>query len=207
MSALTLMANEQQRLLQEVEHCRAHKLNRLMQLGDDTWLVAGRFDLFMQIKLPISNHQESMALRVISISDNDSRLLTVVSSGRPLQELLWSCAFYASGGELLPGCRRDDVIRLQRWPNFSRLPRTANSLRIAALLTSRSTSVVLASRILHIDESELYQFYSAAQSAGYCKAVNRAEPVEIPAENTSPRLAIVRKLLNQLGFRPAALSV
>ncbi|MEJ2063302.1 MAG: hypothetical protein P8X74_08520 [Reinekea sp.] len=66
---------------------------------------------------------------------------------RDLAELLWHLAYHQSAGGLLPGCRRDDVIKLIQWPNFTRLPKSPESHRIAALFSRRATSIVLASRI------------------------------------------------------------
>ena len=94
---------------------------------------------------------------------------------RPIDELMWTLGYYSSHDTLIHGCRRDDVISLTRWPNYTRLPHNPYFHRISALLTARPTSVVLASRLLNIPEQEIYRFYNAAQSAGYIKAVNRQE--------------------------------
>lgn len=92
--------------------------------------------------------------------------------GRPLQEILWFHAFHASAGELIHGCKREDVVKLVAMPDLSRVPHTEHSEAIARLLMKRPTSIVLASHILHIDEREVHQFYCAAAVAGYAVKVN-----------------------------------
>lgn len=199
---LELVVDEQMLLLEEVERCGQHGLNRRIQHEQSAWLIDGSQRRYLEVAADTGT---TTGIRITAIPDDDARLQAVRINGRPLEELLWICAFQASKGGLLPRCRRDDVIRLSHWPNFSRLPRTENALRITALLTTRATSVVLASRILRIEEAELYRFYSAACYAGYSIAVNRVEQVEPPAVAETPRLGIVRKLLSQLRMRPARL--
>merc|ERR1711941_20822 len=104
---------------------------------------------------------------------DSNEMQEVIQRGRPLDELLWMTAWLHSDGELLSGCRRDDVVSFQRWPNLSRLPHLASTHRIVALLTQRPSSIVLASRLLKIPESEVAQVYSAGQRAGYAAPINR----------------------------------
>ena len=203
MSVSHLISDEAHLLLQEIGRCRSQGLHRQISLGNDVWIIAGAQGLYRHYRddLPASRD-----VRILHLQADDSRLQALPQAGRPLDELLWNQAMALSAGKLLPGCRRDEVIRLQQWPNFSRLARTPNSLKIAALLTSRATSMVLASRILHIQEEELYQFCSAAHYAGYSQAVNRADVVTLADHNSHPRFTIVQKLLRQLKLRPQAIS-
>lgn len=82
------------------------------------------------------------------------------------------------------------------WPNFTRLPQTPNSLRIAALLVQHPTSVTLAARLLKIEREELYQFYSAARCAGLARAVNRKpeEPKLAPHRHQTLLAALLNKI-------------
>lgn len=112
-------------------------------------------------------------LEVTVLADGDSRLPASHLVGRNLDELLWQAAFYASRGRLMQGCYRDDVVELPNWPNLTRLPMTANTLSLCALLTRHPTSVRLAGRLLKVESTELYQFYSAARCAGLARPINR----------------------------------
>lgn len=119
--------------------------------------------------------------------------------GRPLAELLWTAGFHASDGRLLEGCFHYDVVRLPHWPNLTRVPITPNTMRICAMLTRHPTSIMVAHRLLKIDATELYRFYSAATCAGLVDVLNRKaehvsakdsalEPIEPTAPHRSQRL-------------------
>lgn len=110
---------------------------------------------------------------------------------RDIDELLWHAGFCASQGRLPEGLSEFDVVQFTRWPNLSRLPSTANAMRICALLVSYPTSIMMARRRLHVEAGEIRSIYAAAHLAGIAKVLNRkaAEPeVEaIPiAETTGP---------------------
>jgi len=116
--------------------------------------------------------------------------------GRNIDELMWTVAFHASGGRLMEGCRRDDVVQFRHWPNLSRLPTTPNTMRIVALLTRHPTSITLARRLLKVEREEIYQVYSAARCAGIAHVLNRKaeEPVLKPHRNQ----ALLGLLLNKI---------
>lgn len=114
----------------------------------------------------------------------------------PISELQWIVAYYQSNGSLLGQCRRDDVIKLIRWPNFTRLPHELADQRIAALFTRRATSLVLASRVLKTDEPELNRFYSAANAAGYTRIINRVAPPVIERQEHKHQ-SIIGKLITR----------
>jgi hypothetical protein len=126
-------------------------------------------------------------------------------TGRPLEELLWTLAFSEFSERkscLNNGCRRDDVVRLNHWPNLTRVPFGINSHRLAALFSARPTSIALAGKILGVDESEVLQFYNAAWYAGLVTRVNRtAEPVTLVRHRNQ---SLISSLLKHLRRAPAA---
>lgn len=126
----------------------------------------------------------------------DHRGAVPITTGRNIDELMWTAAFHASDSRLMLGCYRDDVVELRHWPNFTRIPHTPNSLRIAALLVQHPTSVTLAARLLKIEREELYQFYSAARCAGLARAVNRKpeEPKLAPHRHQTLLSALLNKI-------------
>lgn len=108
---------------------------------------------------------------------------------RDLPELLWAAAHHASAGRLLAGCSKYDVVKLQHWPNLSRLPATPNTMRLCAFLSRRPSAIHLARKLVGVDESEAYGFYSAALSAGALERVSRAStqnPLETEAAPDRP---------------------
>lgn len=115
---------------------------------------------------------------------------------RPIDELLWTTGYYTSPGCLSNGGRRDDVIKLTQWPNLTRLPHRPCYHRIAALLTTRPTSVVLAAKLLNLPEAEMYRFYNAASYAGYIRAINRKQPPPKPTRHKHH--SILQRLFKKL---------
>ena len=132
----------------------------------------------------------------VTILDKTFRSIKSNYVGRNIDELMWMAGFYASGGRLMEGCYRDDVVELTFWPNFTRIPYTENSMRIAALLSSHPTSIALAHRFLRITKEEAYQFYTAARCAGIVRAVNRTP--EEPALKPHRNQALLSLLLNKI---------
>jgi hypothetical protein len=118
---------------------------------------------------------------------------------RPIEELFWAVAFHQSGGNLLRHCQRQDVVLFRRWPNLTRVPQTANTSRICALLTRRATSIVLASKILKISEEEIFRVYSAAYYSGISHTVNRAPDVVQPAAHK--QASLLGKMMSHLTSR------
>lgn len=131
-----------------------------------------------------------------------NQLLSQDVRGRNIDELQWRAALYASGGRLLKGCGRDDVVLLKAWPNLTRVPGTPNAVRIAALLTRYPTTVSLAHRLLKIPVEEMNEFYSAAHASGLAVAVNR-RPERMEEEPIKPHRN--RSLLGQLFERVVGL--
>jgi len=152
-------------------------------------------------------HSQGITVDNLSVATpNDYRILLLqadcrdmqhtVRNGRPLQELVWQTAYSASDGLLLPGCNRDDVIQLDMWPNLTRLNRSPNACRIAALFSARPTSIELAARILAVPLDEMFQFYSAASYAGYTTTVNK--PTETLRLKPHRRQSLIKKLMLRL---------
>jgi hypothetical protein len=136
------------------------------------------------------------SFRITVLEKNDPNRPTDNTHGRNIDELLWQAGFHASQGRLMEGCKRDDVVQLRHWPNLSRLPMTANTMRITSFFTRYPTSIMLAGRILKIEPAELYQFYTAARCAGIAHVLNRKpeEPMLKPHRNQ----ALLGMLLNKI---------
>lgn len=94
---------------------------------------------------------------------------------RPIEELLWKAAYYGSSGRLLEGCNLYDVVELQRWPNFTRLPHEIGCLPLCSLLARRPSSIAFAYRLLRVPPADAMRFYSAARSAGDLRVIS-AQP-------------------------------
>lgn len=99
--------------------------------------------------------------------------------GRNFDELLWQASYFASQGRLINGCEREDVVEVRYWPNLTRLPGPPSAIVITALLTRYPTSITLAGRILKVPMTEMYEYYSAAFSAGFIRIHNREMPAPV----------------------------
>lgn len=122
---------------------------------------------------------------------------------RPIDEFFWLLAYrMAADGRLLPGCQAHDLVYLQRWPNFTRLPHTPAMMRLAALLAARPTPVDVAARTLDIPITEAFRFYSAARYAGYTDTLDHTpKPLlasQPSAGDASERLGVIRSLWRRL---------
>ena len=99
-----------------------------------------------------------------------------LSQARPLDELLWTAGYIGSGGALLSRCQLYDVIELDHWPNFTRLPHSENLFPLCSLLAYRPTSLSFAYRMLRISTEEAFRFYSAATVSGHVRVVSSQPP-------------------------------
>ena len=98
---------------------------------------------------------------------------TSIQTGRELEELLWTAAWHACGGNLPPGRSQHDVLELLHWPNLTRLPGTPDLMRLCALLSLKPHSLSLARRVLDVEEEDCLRFYSAGLHAGVLRKVSQ----------------------------------
>ena len=165
--------------------------------SDRYLVIAGSRGLFYLNNLDFS--------RIVSAHHGEYRVRGITTrqlpghwqQGRPADEFFWRYGLSLSQGQLLPGCHASDVMQLRQWPNFTRLPMTPNSYRIAALLTARPMTLDTAQRLLDIDHQELYRFCSAAWLAGYLRQIHstgKTPPVQF---RTHEHIGIIRMLINR----------
>ena len=193
-------------VLEQIQFCIKHRLNSLLLIEPACELVidgktgryAKRLARTVTSKWSLSRGMGQFSLRHSTLKDDDPSIQEVRSKGRPLDELLWQCAWKMSNGRLLPGCRRDDVVQLKSWPNLTRVSSSANSMKIAALLSARPTSLGMAARLLNISEREVFQFYSAARYAGIVETIHRDDKVITLRQGKRRNLAIIRRLLRHM---------
>lgn len=171
-------------------HLEVPGLGELVMLSSRGEYFAYTSDMAAFITAPLNQ------CRLTILAAGDHRIPDTAQVGRNIDELMWQAAFYTSGGRLMQGCFRDDVVELSYWPNLSRLPHTPNSMRIAALLSRYPTSIFFATRLLKVEPAEMYQFYSAARAAGLARPINRAaeEPKLEPHRNQSLLSSLLKKI-------------
>jgi len=62
-------------------------------------------------------------------------------AAKGLDELLWNATVKVSRGRLLAGKHGDDIVRLKRWPDFSRLSEDRRLLPLAAFMSVNATDL------------------------------------------------------------------
>lgn len=191
---------EEQSLLVLIQRAVAKRRDVYIRLRSGGQLVVlGEERLFQQSGCGLSDLVGATPSNttVKSLSARSPTVAGVRERGRELGELQWIIAYGISEGRLLFDARDTDVFRMERWPNFTRLPHTDHCLRMTALLAKRATSVALTSKILGIPIEQVRQFYSAAREAGYAAAVGqKAEVIDFPESKRRPSL--ISSLLTKL---------
>ncbi len=143
--------------------------------SDQYLAVLGSMQRYMSKNLTISKILASSdkQFKIIDLGDHTPIYKLARKTGRPVGELLWQLAFKLSSGKLLDDCKPEDIVFLNEWPNFTRVAKTPNSFRIAALLAARPIHLDIAARLLSVPVEEVYQFYSAANTAGISGRLDR----------------------------------
>jgi len=85
----------------------------------------------------------------------------------PLEELLWDAALNASHGRLLAGKRSGDVVRLRRWPDFSRLSKDRRLLPLAAFMSVNAADLPTVARHTGAPLSQVIDFHNACATLDY----------------------------------------
>lgn len=164
------------------------------QLGSIT-LLSKRGEYFAEMdSLPSICKLPADQLKIVVIHDVTE--IHPKERGRNIDELMWHAGYHASAGRLMEGLRREDVVELMHWPNFTRLPHESSHMRLAALLTRHPTSIALAQHYLKITPAEVYRFYTAASCAGLARPVNR--PATEPKLKPHRNQALLGRLLNKI---------
>lgn len=184
--------NEQDSLLMLLRKAQQQQSNLHLHFkSGGQMVVLGQEGLYRQSGCNIKDLLEATPSNtaVKKLADNSATVAGVREKGRELRELQWMLAYEISAGKLLFDAKDTHVFKLDRWPNFSRLPHSDNCLRMTAFLGRRATSVVLVSRILEIPIEQVRRFYVASREAGYTVAINgKAESVDMGLKWKNPSL-------------------
>ncbi|SMF95336.1 hypothetical protein SAMN02949497_2697 [Methylomagnum ishizawai] len=97
---------------------------------------------------------------------------------RPLQELLWYASLSASHGQLLHGCRADDLVRLKRCPDFSILPHSEHDMTLAVFMMEESGDLLTVAEATGIPLAKVFDFHNACAALGLIERGNAFDPGE-----------------------------
>ena len=85
----------------------------------------------------------------------------------PLDDFIWNAALRASRGRLLAGARGQDVVRLKRWPDFSRLAQDRRLLPLAAFMSVNAASLPTVARHTGTPLPQVFDFHNACAALDY----------------------------------------
>ncbi|MFZ2162099.1 MAG: hypothetical protein WAW02_07775 [Sideroxyarcus sp.] len=99
-----------------------------------------------------------------------------------LEAFLWKLALYTYGGYLPKGIDVNKPVYLKYWPNLTRLEPTPDAMRIASLLCRQPVALAFIVRILNIPQRHVFNFYAAANAAGYAgPAIREVDNMLLPS--------------------------
>lgn len=192
--------NEKNSLLMLIKQAKQEQRNlHLCFESGGQMVVLGKEELYRQSGCSLKDLREAVPANttVKKLTEKSPAVASVRNKGRELRELQWMLAYEMSAGKLLFGAKDTHVFKLDRWPNFTRLPHSDNCLRITALLGKRATSVALVAKILDIPIEHVRRFYVASREAGYCVALNQQPEITEPAPKWKER-SLISSLLMKL---------
>ena len=99
-------------------------------------------------------------------------------SPKPLADLLWFASLCVSNGHLLQGCRADELVRLKRQPDFTRLSHRENHLKLARFMQESSADLLTVAKRTGVPLVQVYDFHNACAALGLIERGNILEPEE-----------------------------
>jgi DNA-binding NarL/FixJ family response regulator len=117
-----------------------------------------------------------ITVRECAMPDNNLQLRLEMES------FLWKLALHTYRGYLPEGINVNKPVYLKYWPNLTRLEPTPNAMRIASLLCRQPVALAFIVRILNIPQRHVFNFYAAANAAGYAgPAVREVDNMLLPS--------------------------
>jgi hypothetical protein len=141
----------------------------------------------------------------VTRADADSRYRDK-TYGVPQEMFMWTLGSMTSRGRLSSTCRPDERVYLRRWPNLTRIPHTANEMRIVAYWVRQAISPQEIVAALGVSEREVFAVYTAACAAGLAgKARREADGIWEAPPVAEPRdRGLFSSILNRLLQRKPA---
>ena len=122
--------------------------------------------------------------------------------GQQLDALLWALGMTAFGDSSAPWLREGDRYRLTRWPNFTELPHTMDTIRITALLGAGFLSVDELGRGAAISHGHAQRIVNALSLMGMVSVAAVEETPDVVFREDAVRESggLFRRLRNRLGL-------
>lgn len=101
---------------------------------------------------------------------------------RGTEGMLWMTTLWAARGRVPVGTSLSAPVRLERWPNMTRLLLFPHSLRIAALWAREPVSLLDTAERLKIPQRFVFSFYSAAKAVGLIAGGEKSDDTHASGE-------------------------
>jgi hypothetical protein len=118
------------------------------------------------------------------------------------EALLWKLGLWTYRGQIPYATSLRDRMYLRHWPNFTRLLRTPDALRIAALLTRHPMQLTRVAEALKIPQRHVFAFFAAASTIGLMGVARRE--IDYLLEQEAPTPHEHRDLLERVAQRLAS---
>lgn len=118
------------------------------------------------------------------------------------EALLWKLGLWTCRGRIPYATSLADRMYLRHWPNFTRLLRTPDALRIAALLTRHPMQLVRVAEALRIPQRHVFAFFAAASTIGLMGVARRE--IDYLLEQEAPAPHEHRDVLERVAQRLAS---
>lgn len=119
-----------------------------------------------------------------------------------VEALLWKLALWTHRGQMPYATSLQDRMYLRHWPNFTRLLRTPDALRIAALLTRHPMQLTRVAEALKIPQRHVFAFFAAASTIGLMGVARRE--IDYLLEQEAPTPHEHRDVLERVAQRLAS---
>jgi hypothetical protein len=106
-----------------------------------------------------------------NVRDLIERKRPILLPRHPLENFLWLVALSAARGRVPLGTDLRAPVKLERWPNFTRLEVIPHAMRISALWLTQPMNLLETATRLHIPQRYVFAFYSAAHAVGIASTV------------------------------------
>lgn len=125
-----------------------------------------------------------------------------------LDDILWMAAIHCSKGQLLPGHKTNELVRLKAWPNFTRNDFRPSHLKLAAVLAKSPVALDKLEQLTEVPQAEIIDFYNAAYAVDLIdKNIANTQTASPKRNITREKKGLLSKIASRLGFGQQNLNI
>jgi len=155
--------------------------------------TASTQDLDHIIRKPLFEHNVRK-LKGTNLSNKEGKI-------SPLYNVLWMSALSCSHGQLLPGHKSSEPVKLKAWPNFTRNGFKPEYFKLAAILAQRPVALSDLENLTQVPYAEIVNFYNAAYSVDLIeKNFDNMDAKVTERKVSAKKKSLLGKIADRLGF-------